>query len=195
MRGIEQIPFVYDGMMALTEALGLRRWREWLVAGARGRTLDVGCGTGRNLPSFGGGVSAVGLDPSEDALKSARRRAPAVPLVRGSVEALPFKDGTFDTVVSGLVFCSVADPRRGLSEVRRVLRDDGALRMLEHVRSTSPFGARLQDVVQPAWTRISGGCHPNRDTEATVAASGFEIIPGQRRARKNMRRFAARKTS
>ena len=193
MRGIEQIPVVYDAMMAVFEALGLRRWRLWLVTGARGRTLDVGCGTGRNLPYYGSSARAVGLDPSEDVLRRARRRSPDTPLVRGSVEALPFKDGAFDTVVSGLVFCSVADPRRGLSEVRRVLRSDGTFRLLEHVRSTSPFGARVQDFIQPAWTKINGGCHPNRDTEANVAAAGFEVIPGERRAKKNMRRFAVRK--
>jgi ubiquinone/menaquinone biosynthesis C-methylase UbiE len=193
MRGVEQIPIVYDSLMAVQEALGLGRWRRWLASGARGRTLDVGCGTGRNLPYLGNGARAVGLDTSEEALRRARRRSPETPLVRGSVEALPFKDGSFDTVVSGLVFCSVGDPKRGLLEVRRVLRDDGHLRMLEHVRSTSRFGARVQDFVQPAWTKIFGGCHPNRDTEATVAAAGFEIVPGERRAKKDMRRFAARK--
>jgi ubiquinone/menaquinone biosynthesis C-methylase UbiE len=133
------------------------------------------------------------MDPSEDALKVARRRAPSVPLVRASAEALPFKDGVFDTVVSGLVFCSVPDPSKALAEVRRVLNRDGALRMLEHVRSTSRFGAKCQDFVQPAWTWIMGGCHPNRDTEAAVVASGFEILPEGRRAKGNMRRFAARR--
>jgi ubiquinone/menaquinone biosynthesis C-methylase UbiE len=193
MRGIEQIPSVYDAMMFLAEALGLRRWREWLVAGARGRTLDVGCGTGRNLPLYGSGTAPIGLDPEEPALKVAKRRAPSVPLVRASAEALPFKAGVFDTVVSGFVFCSVSDAPRALAEVRRALRDDGALRMLEHVRSTSRVGAKLQDFVQPAWTFVTGGCHPNRDTEATIVASGFEILPEGRRAEKNMRRFAARK--
>src|SRR5688500_3655642 len=101
MRGIEQIPAVYDGLMALMEATGLRRWREKLVAGARGRVLDVGCGTGRNLPLYAAGTFVVGLDPSEDALHTARRRAPDVPLVRASAEALPFKPAAFDTVVSG----------------------------------------------------------------------------------------------
>ena len=107
MRGIEQIPFVYDAMMALFELLGLGRWRAALVAGARGRSLDLGCGTGRNLPRYAG--FAVGLDPSAEALAKARVRSPSVPLVRGSAHALPFRPGTFDTVVSGLVFCSVPD--------------------------------------------------------------------------------------
>jgi ubiquinone/menaquinone biosynthesis C-methylase UbiE len=193
MRGIEQIPWLYDAMLAVGEWTGLRRWREWLVRGARGRALDVGCGTGRNLPLFAAAVHAVGLDPQMDALRSARKKAPRVPLVRGSVEALPFRDAAFDTVVSGLVFCSVPRPPQGLAEVKRVLRADGELRMLEHVRATTPLGARCQDFIQPLWTRMTGGCHPNRDTERSVEQAGFAIASSGRRARDTMRRFAARK--
>jgi ubiquinone/menaquinone biosynthesis C-methylase UbiE len=115
-----------------------------------------------------------------------------VPLVLASVEALPFRDGVFDTVVSALVFCSVADPVRGLAEVRRVLRPGGTLRMLEHVRSTRPWKARWQDRLQPAWTRFTGGCRWNRDTERAVEQAGFVIEPDGRRAKGDMRRFAAR---
>jgi ubiquinone/menaquinone biosynthesis C-methylase UbiE len=192
MRGIEQIPWLYDAICAFAEAAGLARWRHWLVAGARGRTLDLGCGTGRNLPLAPTGVTLIGLDLSSDALRRARRRAPHVPLVLASAEALPFRDGSFDTVLSGLVFCSVPDARRGLDEIRRVLRSDGRLRMLEHVRSTRPWKARFQDRIAPIWLRVSGGCHPNRETEATVAAAGFEIDPDSRRAAADMRRFSAR---
>src|SRR5947208_2846920 len=78
MRGIEQIPWLYDACCALVERFGLGRWRRWLVGGATGRVLDVGCGTGRNLPLFDTGVRVVGLDPTRDALLAARRRAPAV---------------------------------------------------------------------------------------------------------------------
>jgi len=192
MRGIEQIPWLYDAVCALCEATGLARWRRWLVTGARGRVLDLGCGTGRNLPLLPVGTRAVGLEPSWVALQRARRRAPRVPLVVGSAEALPFRDAVFDTVLSGLVFCSVPDPRQGLREVRRVLRPEGQLRMLEHVRSTRIWKARLQDLLQPAWTTVTGGCHPNRDTERAVEASGFQIEDDGRRAKADMRRFAAR---
>lgn len=191
MRGVEQIPWMYDAVLALGEATGLRAWREWLVKGARGVTLDLGCGTGRNLPLYADGVEVVGVDPAMDSLNRARERAPNVALVRASAHALPFRDGTFDTVVSGLVFCSVPDVKLGLSEVRRVLKDGGSLRMLEHVRSTSAFRARWQDFIQPAWTWCAGGCHPNRDTEAMVEASGFRIEPESRRASGTMRRFVA----
>jgi ubiquinone/menaquinone biosynthesis C-methylase UbiE len=190
MRGVEQIPWIYDALCGLMERGGFGRWRRWLVSGARGRTLDLGCGTGRNLPLLPAGTRAIALDPSSEALRRARRRAPGVPLLRASAEALPFRDGTFDTVLSGLVFCSVGDPLRGLGEVRRVLRPDGELRMLEHVRATTQWRARFQDAIQPAWTRIAGGCHPNRDTETTVARAGFVLH--DRRAQGTMRRFRAR---
>ena len=192
MRGVEQIPWLYDLICALAERRGLGRWRRWLAQGARGTTLDLGCGTGRNLPLFPADARVIGLDPEMDSLRRARRRAPGVPLVCGSAEALPFRSGAFDTVVSGLVLCSVPDPVRGLAEVRRVLRPDGTLRALEHVRSTRRWKARVQDWIQPAWTRFAGGCHPNRDTERTVEAAGFTIEAEGRRAEADFRRFAAR---
>jgi ubiquinone/menaquinone biosynthesis C-methylase UbiE len=190
MRGVEQVPWIYDAICALAERGGLGRWRRWLVQGARGRTLDLGCGTGRNLPLLPSGTRAVAVDPSRHCIRRARRRAPAVPVVIARAEALPFRDATFDTVLSGLVFCSVGDPARGLAEVRRVLRPGGELRMLEHVRATTPWHARVQDLIQPAWTWVAGGCHPNRDTERAVGWAGFLIE--DRRAQGTMRRFRAR---
>ena len=191
MRGLEQIPWLYDGLCAVLERTGLGRWRRWLAGGARGRTLDVGCGTGRGLPLYGPDVRAIGLDPGWDSLGRARRRAPGVPLVQGRAEALPFRGGTFDTVVASLVFCSVAEPARGLAEVKRVLRPDGRLRMLEHVRSRRAWKAALQDRVQPIWTWASGGCHPNRDTERAVEAAGFVIDAEDRAELADLRRFSA----
>ncbi|MDX2012557.1 MAG: class I SAM-dependent methyltransferase [Myxococcaceae bacterium] len=194
VRGVEQIPWLYDAMCAVMEWAGLSRWRSWLVEGARGRTLEVGCGTGRNLPRYGAEVTLIGLEPDADALSVAKARAPDRPLVRASAEALPFRDGAFDTVVSSLVFCSVPRPEAGLAEVRRVLKDDGQLRMLEHVRHDAPALGWLQDTIQPAWTVVAGGCHPNRRTEATVEASGFRILPDGRRGDGTMRRFVAVKS-
>jgi ubiquinone/menaquinone biosynthesis C-methylase UbiE len=190
MRGFEQVPWAYDGLCSLLELTGLGRWRRRLCEGARGRVLDLGCGTGRNLPLLPPGT--VAIDPARDPLRRARRRAPAARLVQARAEALPFRDGAFDTVVSGLVFCSVDDPARGLAEIRRVLGRGGTLRMLEHVRSEHPRWARIQDRVQPVWTRITGGCRPNRDTERAVEAADFVIEAATRRARGNMRRLVAR---
>lgn len=191
VRGIEQIPWLYDAGMAVQERFGLAKWRRLLVGGVTGRVLEVGCGTGRNLPLYAPGADVVALDPSLEVLLAARKRAPGVPLVAASAEALPFRDGAFDTVVSGLVFCSVPRAGVGLAEVRRVLARDGVLRMLEHVRSRSRAIARLQDAVQPLWTRVLGGCHPNRDTEAAVEKAGFTIDRTTRRAKGLMRLFRA----
>lgn len=194
MRGVEQIPWVYDAYMAVVEWAGFRRWRRWLAAGVRGRVLDVGTGTGRNLPLFPEGAGVVALEPFPPLLARARRRAAGASLVVGDAQALPFAGGSFDTVVSGLVFCSVPDPLRGLAEVRRVLAPGGELRMLEHVRHPRPALAWLQDRFQPVWTRIAGGCYPNRDTEGNVEAAGFVIDRSSRRAQGVMRRFVARPT-
>jgi ubiquinone/menaquinone biosynthesis C-methylase UbiE len=190
MRGVEQIPWLYDLLCAALEWTGLDRWRAWLVGGARGRTLEVGCGTGRNLPRYPDPLAVVGVDPARDALEVARRRAPGALLVRASAHALPFRDGAFDTVVSSLAFCSVPSAPRGLAEVDRVLAAGGQLRMLEHVRAEGLSGW-WQDLIQPLWTRVAGGCHPNRRTEAAVEAAGFVL--GERRARGTLRRFVARR--
>lgn len=193
MRGVEQIPWLYDVMCTVLETSGLSRWREWLVGGARGTTLEVGCGTGRNLPRYEKNLTLVAVEPLADMLAKAKSRAPHALLVRASAEALPFRDGAFDTVVSSLVFCSVPDPDKGLGEVKRVLGDEGELRMMEHVRNDqSRLGGWWQDTIQPAWTAVAGGCHPNRRTVEAVERAGFSIDDDGRRSSGNMRRFTAR---
>src|SRR6267143_462573 len=166
-RGIEQIPLIYDAVMAITDRIGLWKLRSWLTAGTSGRSLEVGCGTGRNLPRYPPSTRVIGIDPSLDSLRRARRRAPQVPLACARAEALPFRARAFDTVAVSLVLCSVADPGAALLEVR------------------------WQDFIQPAWTRITGGCHPNRDTEAAVRRAGFRV--DERRVNRNLRRLVARK--
>ena len=192
MRGVEQIPWLYDAMCFVLESTGLSRWRDWLTGGAKGRTLEVGCGTGRNLPRYGADAELIALEIDADMLRTARGRAPNVRFVRASAEALPFRDGAFDTVVSGLVFCSVPRPEVGLSEVKRVLKDDGRLRMIEHVRSEGWYGG-VQDFLQPAWTKVAGGCRPNRRTVETVEAAGFVLEDDGRRSDGTLRRFSAKK--
>lgn len=192
MAGFETVGWMYDLFMDVMERSGLGAWRTVLARRARGRVLDLGCGTGRSLNLLERADTVTGVDPSLGLLVRARRRAPGIPLVAGRAEQLPFPDGAFDTVVSALVLCSVERPHRALAEVRRVLAPGGCLRMMEHVRSSRPWVARLQDAAQPAWTRVSGGCHPNRPTEDTVEASGFRIQSGGRRARRSMRLLVAR---
>lgn len=194
MRGIEHIPWLYDALMSTWDFTGFSRWRRKLVTTVENRILEVGCGTGRNLPLYPEGSEVVALDPDLEALRRARRRSPRALLVVARAEALPFPANHFQTIVSGLVFCSVQDPAAGLAEIRRVLRPDGQLRMIEHVRHSHPALARIQDGVQPAWTWVTGGCHPNRDTETAVEHAGFTIDPEDRVARGVMRRFSARLT-
>ena len=171
MRGIEQIPWLYD--LSMTLMPGMQRWRRSLARLAHGRVLEVGCGTGQMLPLYPDGIELYGLDPNADALPRSRRRAPEAGLLCASAEYLPFPDARFDTVVSSLVFCSVSDPGRGLAEIRRVLKPQGRLLMLEHVHAHNRIGRWLLDTVQPAWTLVTGGCHPNRDTETRVEDAGW----------------------
>jgi ubiquinone/menaquinone biosynthesis C-methylase UbiE len=181
MRGVEQIPWLYDALLWVVEKLGLGRLRAALAGRARGRSLDLGCGTGRNLERMTTGSLVVGLDPSRDCLMAARRRTPGTPLLQARAEALPFAPRSFDTILSGLVFCSVVDVPKALDEAARVLRPGGTLQMLEHVRSSHPWLGQIQDRIQPIWTRIVGGCHPNRDTEAAIERCGFRIRADNRR--------------
>ena len=114
MRGVENIPWLYDLFCSLIEWRGLSRWRDWLVGPAKGRVLEVGCGTGRNLPRYVEHGVLVAMEPRAEMLEKARARSHGALFVQGSAEALPFRDGAFDTVVSSLVFCSV--PRPGVGE-------------------------------------------------------------------------------
>jgi SAM-dependent methyltransferase len=175
---VEQIPWLYDGVMGVMERFGLGRWRRWVAGGAQGRTLEIGCGTGRNFRHYPPGVRPIGVDPDPRVLQTARGRDPGVPVVRAVAESLPFPDDAFDTVVSTFVFCSVGDPARGLAELRRVLVPGGRLRMIEHVRDSRRVPAWIQDRIQPAWTAISGGCRPNRETVDEVLGSGFRLVDG-----------------
>jgi ubiquinone/menaquinone biosynthesis C-methylase UbiE len=178
MRGTEHVPWLYDALMALMERGRLGEWRRWLAAGARGRTLEIGCGTGRNLPLYA--TPVVAFDPDLALVRVARSRAPHARLLVASAEALPFRSAAFDTVISSLVLCTIGDVPRALRELARVLAPGGTLRALEHVRTN-----RLQDLVQPFWTWLTGGCHPNRETEAALVEGGFAI--GEREARGTMR--------
>ncbi|MGH2690967.1 MAG: class I SAM-dependent methyltransferase [Actinomycetota bacterium] len=153
--------------------------RTELVAGLEGRVLEVGAGTGLNFQLYPEGVEVVAIEPEPNMARRAVRRAGEarvrVRLLRAAAEALPFRDGSFDAAVLSLVFCSVLDARTAASEVRRVLREDGELRIYEHVRSENPRHARWQDWSTPIWRRVNAGCRPNRDTAARLSAAGFEL--------------------
>jgi len=175
---------IWDRMIAGSEKGGLADMRADLLRDASGRTLELGAGTGHNLPHYTDAVVELVLT-EPDRFMAARLRdhlaaeppAPAsVKLVDAGAEQLPFEDASFDTVVATLVLCSVEDPERAAAEARRVLRPDGELLYLEHVRSPdSERLARWQDRLERPWGWIAGGCHPNRSTDEMLSAAGFEI--------------------
>lgn len=173
----EQLGPLYDWFLAPVEAWRLRAWRRQLVGDVHGRVLDVGVGTGLNLPHYPPDADVVALDLTWEMLRyaPARRRARQW-LVQGDVQALPFPDATFDAVVGALVFCSVPDAQQGLHEVRRVLKPGGRLRLLEHVRGTQPLARMFTDMFEPLWFGVNGSCHLNRDTPRLVQEAGFEIV-------------------
>ena len=170
---------LYDLLVVPQDWLGLRRQRARVAREARGNVLEIGVGTGLNLPHYAEAASVVAIDPDSHMLRRARRRArkTAVPveLVQASAEELPFPDASFDTVVVTLALCTVEDPAGALREVRRVLKPDGRLVFLEHVRAATHRLARTQDRLAPAWKRLSGGCHLNRTTVETIEREGFEL--------------------
>jgi ubiquinone/menaquinone biosynthesis C-methylase UbiE len=149
------------------------------VAGVEGLVFELGAGTGEGFKHYRPPVSAaVAVEPDPTMIGRARRRTAeaAVPvrLVRARGEALPFRDGVFDTAVVTLVLCSVDDPKQALAELHRVLRPGGRLHFLEHVRARSERLARWQDRLERPWGLVTGGCHPNRATVDALLAAGFE---------------------
>jgi ubiquinone/menaquinone biosynthesis C-methylase UbiE len=167
----------YDAVMAPLGWLGLTAARRKLVRGLAGRVLEVGTGTGLALPGYPDTVTSLtAIDVDAEALERARLRHPDAEVVHASVEDLPFPDASFDAVVSSLVFCSVEAPAHALTEVFRVLRPGGELRMLEHVRAPSAGLATAQDLLTPAWKRLTGGCRLNRDTYFLVQQAGFDGV-------------------
>lgn len=191
MRGLEQVPGIYDPVMAVLDRGVLGAWRASLARESAGPLLEIGCGTGRTLKLHPASHPVVGLDPDPGVLGAARKRAPHALLVCARAEALPFRDGSFAAVVSSLAFCSVGDPARGLAEASRVLRSEGELRMLEHVRPRSRIGRWIARRMQRPWTFLTGGCHPDRDTERTVREARFRIREDSLRAWWLLRRFDA----
>jgi ubiquinone/menaquinone biosynthesis C-methylase UbiE len=166
--------------MAPLERLALRRLRGHLLSFARGRVLEIGVGTGANLPYYSRSACLAAIDESADMVTVAARRAVAlgccVYLGQMSVESLAFPGGLFDTVVASLVLCSVVSQNRTLDEIRRVLRKPGGrLLLLEHMRPQARALAWLVDLVNGPWIALNGRCHLNRETQQVLIRSGFEL--------------------
>ena len=170
----------YDTVMKGTEKATMRAHREALVGRVRGRVLEIGGGTGANLPFYGTAVTELVITEPEEPMarrleRKLREHSLPARVVRAPAEALPLEDGSFDYAVSTLVLCTVEDPQRALGEVRRVLRPGGQLLFVEHVRSDDPRLARWQDRLQPLQYRIGHGCHCNRATLDNIRTAGFQV--------------------
>ena len=167
---------VYDPLTRSLERAILAERRARLLDGLDGQVLDVGAGTGANLPYLRQASRVVAAEPDAAMRRrlAARLAQAAVPVELSSdpAERLRYADASFDAVVFTLVLCSVASPDRALAEARRVLRPSGRLIILEHVRGTGTL-ARWQDRVTPLWSLLNGGCHPGRDTAAAIERAGF----------------------
>jgi ubiquinone/menaquinone biosynthesis C-methylase UbiE len=152
--------------------------RERLVAPARGRVLEIGIGSGLNLPFYPRDIEMLlGVDPSRELLQIAKRHSVWVhfPVERseGRAEDIPLDAAAVDHVVMSWTLCSVADPLRALAEVRRVLRPGGSLLFVEHRRAPEPRVARWQDRLTPVWRRALGGCHLNRPIDQLLERAGL----------------------
>jgi ubiquinone/menaquinone biosynthesis C-methylase UbiE len=167
----------YDRLLSASEDAGLHDKRRELLAEASGRTLEIGAGTGLNVELYPEAANPLVLtEPEEPMARRLRDRAGSrAEVVEAGAQSLPFPDASFDTVVSTLVLCTVPDQASALGEIRRVLKPDGRLLFLEHVRADDARLAKWQDRILPLWRFTGRGCHPNRDTAAAMRSAGYAI--------------------
>ena len=184
------LPRLIDLAMRNSEWTRLRA--EWLPH-ARGDVLEVGIGSGLNLPFYTSQVRRVyGVDPSVDLQRMARARMAAIPLeveffTQAAEDPLPLSDASVDTAVLTWTLCSIANAPTALQQIKRLLKTDGRLIFLEHGRASDPGVVACQDRITPVWKRVGGGCHLNRKIDELIAAAGFQIsemrtgyLPGPR---------------
>jgi ubiquinone/menaquinone biosynthesis C-methylase UbiE len=155
--------------------------RERAVGLARGRVLEIGVGSGLNLPFYGREIEElVAIDPSRELLSMARKHTSwvhfPVKLMECGAESLPLEDGSVDSVVMTWTLCSIVDPGQALTEIRRVLRPGGDLIFVEHGQAPEARVQRWQDRLTPAWRRIAGGCHLNRPVDRLIRDAGFSLV-------------------
>lgn len=171
---------LYPRIAAAADRSGGQAHRQELLAGLAGRVVELGAGNGANFAYYPPAVTEVVAVEPEAALRrqaeNAARRAPvAIEVLDAEADALRLPSDSFDAAVTSLVLCSVPDPPSALAALYRVLRPGGQLRFYEHVRSSLPAAARLQDGIDLIWPAVAGGCHTNRDTLSAITAAGFCI--------------------
>jgi ubiquinone/menaquinone biosynthesis C-methylase UbiE len=171
------LPRVLDAAMRLSE---VKRYRTLLIPRARGAVLEIGIGSGLNLPYYGPAVAHLnGVDPSTELLAMTRRRIGAVPfavdLLASPAETLPLEDASFDVAVTTFTLCSVSEPLAVLREVRRVLKPGGTLLFAEHGLAPDPATMRWQHRLNPAWSRLAGGCNLDRRIFELIVEAGFAL--------------------
>jgi ubiquinone/menaquinone biosynthesis C-methylase UbiE len=170
----------YDWFQSRSCRAGMREKRHEVLSRARGRTLEIGSGTGINLEHYATEVTELVLtEPDEHMVRLLRRQVDRSPrpvsVVQAPAERLPFEDRSFDTAALVYVLCTVPDPGVALAEIARVLKPGGRLLFLEHVRSPDPGLARWQDRLEKPWRVFGHGCHCNRDSVAAIEASALEV--------------------
>ena len=158
----------------------LHAYRRRTIAAVSGLVLEIGAGSGLNLPLYGSAVDHVcAIDPSGELLGFARNRTVDVPvpvsLVRGSAEQMPFASAVFDAIVTTWTLCSIPNPAAALIEMRRVLKPGGNLAFVEHGLSPESRVALWQHRLTPCWKRIAGGCHLDRKIDDLIRAAGFRL--------------------
>jgi SAM-dependent methyltransferase len=170
----------YDPFLWLGEIAGVRSRRRGLLGNARGRVVEIGAGTGLNVAHYPDGIAELMLTEPDAAMRRRlarrlQRHGRVARIVDAPAERLPLADASVDTVVSTLVLCTVTDPERTLREIARVLRPDGQLLFIEHVRASSRFLAACQDKLLQPWRRFAAGCCCNRPTVELMRACGFAV--------------------
>jgi len=171
---------LYVRLSQAAEKGGADVHRARLLAEVHGRVLELGAGNGLNFKHYPDTVTEVLAVEPDDLLRAHAERAAEqakipIRVIPGHADALPAENRSYDAVVASLVLCSVPDPASALAGLRRALRPGGELRFYEHVRSGRPWIGRAEDLLDPIWSRVAGGCHPNRDTLGAIRAAGFQV--------------------
>jgi ubiquinone/menaquinone biosynthesis C-methylase UbiE len=189
-RGHRWVAAIYDGFNRRSEVTIMRHLRPFVVGEAAGSVLEIGFGTGASLPYYDWTKvrELIATDPDPFMLQRAEKRTrkmgldSKVRIMPLAAEDLPFDDASFDTVVSTMVLCTVRDVPQSLAEVKRVLKPDGALRFIEHVRHDAGVRGWAQDAFTPVWSWLSAGCHLNRRTAESLTEAGFDLVELRRLA-------------